>query len=340
MANRKIDVHAHFISPGYRKALLEHGYTNIDGMPGIPAWSAESHLAYMDSHGIAKSILSISSPGTSIASETLLNQTLTRESNDFAASLKARYPDRFGYFASLPLPDIDASLAEIKLVFDEPVHADGVVLLSNTAGVYLGDPQLRPILAELDSRNAIVFVHPTSPSHQATQMDHSTSERYALSAPLATAYRAPIFEYFFDSGRSILDLMMTGTICRFRKIRWIISHCGGPLPSLIDRAIMVVRLGQRFTTMRDPVHITEVQIKAAIAEQFWFDLAGNPVPNQVDSLLKFTGKDRLLFGTDVPWMPFEAAGEIIGQIERDLPDCVGKECVDMVYRGNAEHILA
>ena len=48
MANHKIDVHAHFLPDFYRQALLDNGITDPDGMPGIPAWSVDSHLAYMD----------------------------------------------------------------------------------------------------------------------------------------------------------------------------------------------------------------------------------------------------------------------------------------------------
>ena len=237
------------------------------------------------------------------------------------------------------MPDVSASLAEIKHVLDGPLNADGLVLLSNTSGFYLGDPHLRPILAELDSRNAVVFVHPTSACHQTSQKDQSVSEWYAHSAPLAAAYRAPIFEFFFDSGCSLLDLIMTGTACRFKDIRWIFTHCGGILPSLIDRAILVLRLGQTFTSTRDPIPVTEAQIRAVLAEQFWFDLAGNPVPNQIESLLKFAGKQRLLFGSDVPWTPFEAAGKIVQHVERDLSGCVGKEYLDMIYRESAEQLI-
>ena len=340
MANGKIDVHAHFISPAYREALLKHGYANPDGMPGIPKWSEELHLAFMDSHGISKSILSISSPGTNFTSNRALNQSLTRESNEYAANVKARYPDRFGYFASLPLPDISASLAEIKHVLDGPRKADGIILLSNTSGYYLGDPHLRPILAELESRNAVVFLHPTTACCRANPEDPSISERSAYSSPLAGDYPDPIFEYFFDSGRSILDLIMTGTACRFSNIRWIITHCGGVLPSLLDRIILAARPGQPFASRRDPLPISEAQIKAIIAEQFWFDLAGNAVPNQVDAILKFTGKQHLLFGTDVPWMSFEAAGKVVQYMEQNLPGCVGKEYLDTIFRGNAQQLMS
>lgn len=340
MAHQKIDVHAHFLSPTYRSALLEHGYNGPDGMPGVPHWSAESHIAYMDSHGIAKSILSVSSPGTNITCDNLLNRSLTRESNEYASGLKDRYPNRFGFFATLPLPDVDASLAEIKYVLDGPLKADGIALLSNHSGFYLGDPRLRPILAELDSHNAVVFIHPTSPCSLTSRKCEPPSESYALSAPLAAPYRAPIFEFFFDSGRSILDLIMTGTACRFKRIRWIVSHCGGVLPSLIDRAILILRLGQPFTSTRDVVPITEAEIRAVLAEQFWYDLAGDPVPNMLVALLQFTGKERILFGSDVPWTPFEAAGKLVQRIERDLPACIGEENLEMIYRASAEQLLS
>ena len=339
MANRKIDVHAHFITSTYREALLEHGYAKPDGMPGIPTWSEELHLAFMDSHGISKSMISVSSPGTNITSDRALNQKLTRESNEYAAHVKARYPGRFGYFASLPLPDVSASIAEIKHVLDGPLKADGIILLSNASGFYLGDPHLRPVLAELDSRNAVVFLHPTTACCQANSDDSSASESPACSSPLASAYPDPVFEYFFDSGRSILDLIMTGTACRFSQIRWIITHCGGVLPLLLDRVIQMARLRLPLASGRDSLPVSEAQIRATIAEQFWFDLAGNPIPNQVDAILKFTRKQHLLFGTDVPWMPFEAAGEAVQRMERDLPGCVGKEHLDPIFQGNAEQLM-
>ena len=48
MADRKIDVHTHFVPDFYREALLEKGIDHPDGMPGIPAWSPESHLDFMN----------------------------------------------------------------------------------------------------------------------------------------------------------------------------------------------------------------------------------------------------------------------------------------------------
>ena len=182
MADQKINVHAHFIPPCYRKALLDNGYTNPDGMPGVPEWTIKSHLAYMDSVGIAKSILSISSPGTHLNSDTATIKTLTREINEYAANVKRQYPARFGFFASLPIPDIATSVEEIRYALDT-LDADDFVLHSNTAGIYLGDPVLRRVLAELDARRAVALIHPTAACHHNHKHD-SPSERYLTSSTL------------------------------------------------------------------------------------------------------------------------------------------------------------
>ena len=71
----------------------------------------------------------------------------------------------------------------------------------------------------------------------------------------------------------------------------------------------------------------------------WFDLAGDPVPNMVEALLKFTGKERLVFGSDVPWTPFNVTRELVARIEKDLPACLGEENVDQVWRGTAQDLL-
>ena len=99
------------------------------------------------------------------------------------------------------------------------------------------------MLAELDFRKVVVFVHTTSAGPIAIQKDQSHLECYASSVPLVTAYSAPLFGFFFDSGRSVLDLIKTGRVCRDRNICWVIPHCGGFLPSLIDHVVAVLRPG-------------------------------------------------------------------------------------------------
>ena len=110
----RIDVHSHFLPPFYRDALASNGHSHPDGMPAIPSWSPSDHLSMMRTANVSKSILSISSPGTNIvAGNTTLTRDLTRQCNAYAAKMKRDDPEKFGFWASLPLPDVDAALDEI-----------------------------------------------------------------------------------------------------------------------------------------------------------------------------------------------------------------------------------
>ena len=313
-----------------------------DGMDGVPDWSAESHIKFMNDNGIEKSIISEASPGTNLTSDIAETIAMTRHSNEFAAEVKQQYPDRFGFFASLPLPDIEASIAEIRYCIQN-LNPDGFVLLSNSSGLYLGDPTLRRVLDELNTHGAIVFVHPTSPCQYSLCRDEKCQtpyDKHAASSPLARSYSSPIFEFFFDSARSVVDLLATGTILRFPRIRWISTHCGNALPSIIDRLLMAIDAPAAIAVGRDAVEISEMQITTALREQFWFDLAGAPLPNLIDALLKFTGMDRLMFGSNVPWTPFPLAAKLVGDFEQGLAASIGEENVALVYRDTAEKLLS
>lgn len=115
----------------------------------------------MDHRSIATGILSISSPGTHFGDDAEA-RAITRDVNEYSAELTKDRPDRFGFFASLPLPDIEGAITETSYALDE-LHANGVALLSNYYGRYLGHKEFEPLWAELDTRAAVVFIHPTAP---------------------------------------------------------------------------------------------------------------------------------------------------------------------------------
>jgi 6-methylsalicylate decarboxylase len=62
-----------------------------------------------------------------------------------------KYPGRFGHFASLPLPDVAGCLDELRYALDE-LGSDGVIVLTNAHGSYLGDDSFEPLWAELSRR--------------------------------------------------------------------------------------------------------------------------------------------------------------------------------------------
>ncbi|GAA1369446.1 amidohydrolase family protein [Streptomyces beijiangensis] len=281
-----IDIHAHFVTDSYVAAARSAGIEHPDGMPGWPTWSVERHLDLMERSGIEKSYLSISSPGVHFGDDGAA-RALAREVNEFGALVRSERPQRFGHFASLPLPDVEGSLAEAAHALDV-LGADGVAVETNHHGLYLGDPRLEPLWEDLDRRGALVFVHPTSPPH---------ADDLSLGRP------RPMLEFLFDTARSASDLLLRGVLTRHPRIRWVLTHGGGALPLLADRMDLfsaVVGDGPQ-------------DVPSAVEQlgRLWYDMAGTPFPRQIPALEAAFGTDRLLYGSDYCWTP---EGAVLAQV--------------------------
>jgi len=299
--SKKIDVHAHYLPDSYRAALLAAGHDQPDGFPQLPAWSVQEHVDAMDRLGIAASLLSISSPGVYFGDEKAARD-LAREMNEIGRRAVVDHPGRFGLFASLPLPDVDAAMDEIAYCCDH-LDVDGFALLTNVGGTYLGDPSREPVFRELNRREARVFIHPTSPA---------CWEHTSLGRP------RPMLEFFFDTTRAVVDLVLGGTIARHTDIAFIIPHAGATLPMIVDRVSVFSRLLEVDAS---------VDVLRDIA-RLHYDLAGFPVPRQLDALLTITTLEHLHYGSDYPFTPefaaamaaerLEAAGEVPGSLTEAL----------------------
>ena len=275
-----IDVHAHYVPDGYRAALIASGHSQPDGFPQIPAWTAEEHVAAMDRLGIQTSLLSISSPGVHLGAG-VDTVGLAREVNEAGRRAVVDHPGRFGLLASLPLPDVDAALAEVAHCCD---HLDvaGFAALTNVGGTYLGDPAFAPVFRELERRRARLFIHPTSPP---------CWERTSFGRP------RPMLEFFFDTTRAVVDLVLNGTIAKHPGIEVIVPHAGATLGVVADRVTVFSLLMEV-----DPA----VDVHRDLG-RLHYDLAGFPPPRQLDALLTLTSRDHLHFGSDYPFTPEFAA---------------------------------
>ncbi|PVH79199.1 amidohydrolase 2 [Cadophora sp. DSE1049] len=316
----KIDVHCHAVPPKYRQRLIENGHQNPDGMPAIPPWSIESHLSLMKTHNIGISVLSITSPGTFLSpgkSEDAVQ--ITRETNEELASICTAHSDSFRFFASLPLPSVEDSLKEIDHALDV-LGAVGFALMSNAHGIYLGDPSLDPVMAKLDERKAIVFLHPTSCN--LIVPDPSTGGN-KVEVVNVLPYPRPTMEFMFDETRTVANLLLSGSLAKYPNITFIMSHCGCTLPPIIDRigAFDAIVHGRGDNSQN---------FKALLQERFFFDLAGVPFPDQIFGLVRMLGgrekaRSRLLFGSDFPFTPGEAVKGLVARMEAGFEDREGGE---------------
>jgi 6-methylsalicylate decarboxylase len=312
-ASGLIDVHAHFTTESYIGQAKAAGHRQADGMPEEfwPRWTAARQLDLMDEAGIARAMLSISSPGVHFGNDRAA-RSLAREVNESAAEIVRGHPQRFGLFATLPLPDTDGALNEITHSFDE-LGASGVVLLSNSAGRYLGHPQLDPVLAELDRRAAVVLLHPTS----CVGYENISCDR-----------PRPIIEFMFDTARSIVDLVLSGAADRYPNLKIIVPHAGGVLPLLTDRV-------ERFRSISEEPGDRRT-VKAVLA-QLYYDLAGDPSPAQLGALGTVSSPDRLLYGSDCAWTRQEQVLRTIQLL--DVTDARQGETWRQQTTRNAERLL-
>jgi 6-methylsalicylate decarboxylase len=272
-----LDMHAHYVPAVYRRALAAAGIDQPDGFPYVPGWSAEAAVEAMDALGVELALISVSSPGVDLGSggEPV---RLAREVNEAGADAIRDHPRRFGLLASLPLPDVDAALDEIRRAFDE-LEADGVVMMTNYRGTYPGDPRFDEVMDELARREALVALHPTSPP---------AADAVALGHP------RPLLEFPFDTTRAIVNLILSGTLRCRSGIRVLVPHVGAALPVLADR---VQAFTAAFAREGEAIDVH------AELRRMWFDTAGEPLPNALAALLRLAGPERIVYGSDLPFAP-------------------------------------
>jgi predicted TIM-barrel fold metal-dependent hydrolase len=176
-------------------------------------WTAQKSLDEMDANGVAFAMLSVSAPGVWFGDDARATR-LARACNDYAAELVHSHPQRFGMFASLALPDVAGSLAEIRHSSDT-LGTDGYCLVSSYANRYPGDPAFAPVFDELNRRHAVVFVHPTASD---------------AGKGLLPGIPASTLEFVLDTTRAVMSLLYSGTLSRCPNIRFIFSHAGGTVP--------------------------------------------------------------------------------------------------------------
>jgi len=273
----RIDVHHHILPPDYITALKHLGITNAGGIT-FPDWNPQTSLNVMDQNEIATAITSISSPGVYFG-DILFSRNFARRCNEFSARLISDYPQRFGSFAVLPLPDVEAALRELEYAIDK-LKLDGIVLLTNIGGHYLGDPKFDELFSKLNQRKSVVFIHPTLPPGE-----------YIPDLKLPTS----LIEFVFDTTRAIANLIYSGTLERCPDIRFIVSHAGGTVPYLAWR----ISLFQYKAGMRKKVP----QGVITYLKRLYYDIALSAAPYALRSLQELVDPSHILFGSDYPFAP-------------------------------------
>jgi predicted TIM-barrel fold metal-dependent hydrolase len=286
-----VDIHHHLIPDFYRAATEPDGQS-VGGVLPAP-WSTSNALSFMDDAGIDVAVASISAPGVHLGDDAAALD-LARRCNDVLAEMVRTRPDRFGGFAILPLPDVDASLGELTRSLDE-LHLDGVVLLTNALGHYLGEPLYRPLFDELQRRGAVVFIHPTmSPDPSAHRLGLPDS----------------LLDFPVDTARTVAQMHYHGVFSATPDVKFVLSHAGGTVPYLARRFAIIDEMG---------VVPDDDGSRGTAADTFrrlYWDTAlawSDPV---LHTLRAVAGMDRVVYGSDYPYLRRDIAVRGRGELEK------------------------
>lgn len=279
----RIDVHRHLCPPFYAQAAKD-----FEPMLSAPlrGWTPATSIADLDAAGIATGYLSMPDDPGIYFGNVAAARTLARRCNEYMADLRRTYPGRYGFFAALPLPDVEGSLAEIAYALDQ-LKADGIGVFSSYGPKYLGDPMFEPMWAELNRRKALVFEHPSMTT---------------CCKDIVPGIGESVLEYGFDTTRTIASVVFNGVTARYPDVRFIWSHAGGTMPFLIHRFD-----GQAQAIAGDPKlapslpHGLEYELK-----KMYYDTAQSQNAEAMGALMALVGTSQVLFGTDYPYGPSTA----------------------------------
>jgi aminocarboxymuconate-semialdehyde decarboxylase len=286
-----IDFHNHFYPPEYLEALRTGPtaaklWTDGDGNPviGYPgdynvAVRGHRDIAYREEilarEGVDMQVLSLTTPGTHIETPARAVELARLVNDAFAAVVQARGA-RFTALATLPLNDPGAAAAELERAVTR-LGLRGAMLFSNVNGVALAAERLHPLYETANALDAVLYIHPTNPVGVEAMTEY---------------WLMPLVGFLFDTTLAAAQLVFSGIVERFPRIRWVLTHLGGAIPYLAER---LDRGYDAFPECRARIR----RKPSAYLKGFYYDTV-NFDPAALRLAVEFAGPRHILAGSDYP----------------------------------------
>ena len=299
---------------------------------GSEYYDVEEKLAFMDTHGIDISVLSLANPWLDWLPADTAAET-AREINDDVNTMCESKPGRLYAFGTLPLSaPVEQSVSEITRLTTLN-YMRGIIMGTSGLGQGLDDPALDPIYAALESQNQPIFLHPhyglPSSVYGPRANDYGHVLPLALGFPLETTI-------------AVTRMLLSGVFDRYPKLSVLLAHSGGTLPFLAGRIESCIAHdahlhGQSgFAARRSVWDVlkTNIYLDAVV-----YGEAG------LRAAVQASGADRLMFGTDHPFFPPLEEGEkewlSVRTNEKAVKSTFGDDgkTVAAVMGGNAVRVL-
>ncbi len=267
----------------------------------------DAKLADMDAAKIRTTMLSINDPGPELFGADGLRAA--RLAHDYLAGLMRAHPGRFVGLATLPLQDMDASLAEL----DRSVHKlgfRGVLLYSNLDGKWPDEPQFRPLFRRAAEMDVPILLHPACPT------TFEQTNGYEMAATLGL---------MFDTSIALTRIILSGILDEVPRLKLVCPHVGGTVPYLVgrmDHQTQVLKRGA--DKIRKP--------PSEYLRQIWLD-AVSPLAQAIRYGYDFVGPDRMLYASDHPWVDPKLIAGCVEQLRLPAAD------ENKLFAGNAAKLF-
>ena len=293
-----IDMHAHWSPPELLEAFRArkvppHIVTGDDGvemmvskrgrqpLSGMLAFDTlEKRIAEMDRQGVTTGVLSLFGPHQWIERLPVAESLpLVRLFNDSVSKVCAAYEGRFAAYASLPLADMDAAVAEFERAMSLP-GIIGAIVPGNFFRTYADAQGIRPLLEAANRHRAVLFVH-WGP-RAGDEWPRVTPETDNFLRRLGTQ------DMQANLSSCTITLTMTDILDDYPNARIHIHNLGGNIPFELER----MEHRNVLDTPEEPQPATRLR-----KPNLWYD-CNSFGPKAIEMGVAAYGADRIVFGTD------------------------------------------
>ncbi|MCF2526103.1 amidohydrolase family protein [Yinghuangia soli] len=273
-----IDLHAHYYPAELLDLMDRHGATTTGNARGTGGGGTpeelEQRFALMDKAGVDRQAISFVPQAPYFADQAAAVET-ARVANDLFAQAAAENPARFSVLATLPLPHVDASLAELDRALALP-GVRGVAVLTTVLGQSLAAPEHQPLFAELHRRKATVLVHSAGEGCDWPLInDHGLA--WTVGAQIETTV-------------AIVHLMQAGIVERYPDINFVHIGLGGLVGSFLSQ----------FDTQETWYMPRGHARPSDLVKRMYYDTCASHGPG-LRALVESVGADRVVHGSDFPF---------------------------------------
>ncbi len=271
----------------------------------------DERIGIMDGAGVDVEIVSTPLPIGTYFADLSQRGAVTQAVNDVFTSASQRHPTRYRFFATLPLPDVPASIKEFRRVLGLPGFA-GVIVPTNF-GIPFNDPALEDLYAEMAKAKSLLFIHPC-------RMEHLG--RYA-NLGMETMLGWPS-----EDTLAVMELILGGVVERHTGLTVIAPHVGGTVLYLVGR---IDHTYNHWPASQKTIS----EAPSVYLKRMYYDSVcdSHPTLNLARSVV---GADHLVLGSDFPFWYRNKMGDCL-QVINTLN--WSEEELELVRGGNMVRLL-